>query len=281
MKSDEITMTEERDTNAGTSIHLRQLVSVYAVQMKLYSKNVSTYIYIFVALLIPILAYSGTLEKISLGSMVNVAYLLILLPIMIALIPSRFAGKIMPMEFKNRTSFINFPLPMSRMTFYVGKFLAAFTLSMTVLLLALGGAIISGDLFLPSYPNDIAAMVMISVAGMFAILCMTYFFSMIMGRGAGPLVTVITVFVPFIVLYFTLLSLTGDVMPEHLMGVVGLLPMFTPYQALWSVDHGFASGFVDMAFATSYSPLLYVGVSIIWGVVFLILGAIIMRGKDI
>ncbi|MDR1691085.1 MAG: hypothetical protein LBR42_04500, partial [Candidatus Methanoplasma sp.] len=133
MKSGEVS-SDDYAGGQGMPIveHLRQAICVFKLQMRLYSKSISTYIFILFALLIPLFAFSGALEKIIGGWVeLNIAYVLILLPLMIVAIPARFSGKIMSSEFRNRTAFINFPLPMSRITFFMGKFLAALTMSLT------------------------------------------------------------------------------------------------------------------------------------------------------
>ena len=254
--------------------HMRQVKSVFALQMRLYSKSVSTYIYFLVALLIPAVVYSGALDQFNeAGELLNTAYLLILLPLMIVLIPSKFSGDIMSSEFKNRTAFINFPLPMSRTSFFAGKFLAAFFMSFAVMLLALGGALISGNVYDPAYPNDVIGMLMVALSGMFALLCMTYFLSIVMGKGAGALSIAITLVVPFI-----LLAASGD--PEVVRPLTAM-PMYSSYHSLLLIDSSFGNGVMAGLFPSSYSAIEMLAVSVIWGAAFLILGAWAMKLKEV
>jgi ABC-type transport system involved in multi-copper enzyme maturation permease subunit len=280
MKSDE-THTA-KDASAATSkqtsvLHLRQLITVFALQMRLYSKSVSTYIYIILALMVPVLVYAGLLNRVSdiSGFDLNAAYALILLPLMIVAIPARFSAKILSSEFKNRTAFINFPLPMSRITFYMGKFLAAATMSIAVMLLAIGGAVVSCNAkFGIVYPNDIASMLIVCIAGMMALLAMTYFFGTILKRGAGALSMVLTLATPY--LFLAVFGFDSGVW-----SAIGITPFFSSYQSLWFIDNGFLTDIFESIFINSYSAYQFAAVSAAWCAGFLALGALVTKNKEV
>jgi ABC-type transport system involved in multi-copper enzyme maturation permease subunit len=209
------------------------------------------------------------------GYELNTAYALFLLPIMIVAIPAGFAGKIMSSEFKNRTAFVNFPLPMSRITFYMGKFLAALTMSLTVMLLAVGGAILSCNAkFGAAFPNDVVSMLVVCVTGMIALLAMVYFLSTIFKKGAGTIAISLTVVLPFIFL----MVFNADSIAWK---AIGITPFFSSFQSFWLIDHGFLSGIMDFLLSNSYSALQFAAVSIAWGFVFLVLGAYVTKNKEV
>jgi ABC-type transport system involved in multi-copper enzyme maturation permease subunit len=281
MRSDEDgvgedSFTEVREPQAQVA-HINQLFSVFALQMRLYSKSISTYILIALALLVPILVYSGFINRLTdiSGLELNSAYALMLMPLMIVAIPARFSGGILSSEFKNRTAFINFPLPMPRITFYTGKFLAAVAMSLTVMLLAVGGAVISSNAkFGLAFPNDIGAMLVVCLTGMIAVLAMTYFFGTLVRRGAGVISIALTLAVPFVFL----MLVEAD---SGIWDVISVTPFFSSYQSLWFIDNGFLGNSIDALFVGSYSAYHFAAVSIAWCAAFFALGAWVTNNKEV
>lgn len=263
---------------------ISQLISVFGVQMRLYSKNKMTFVFVILALLIPILAYTGVAKTIldAFDMDESTAYLLALLPIMMSVIPPMLSGRILSSEFRNKTVFLTFPLPVSRTTFYFGKFLASLVMSISIFGLAYGLAIIAGSgLYEPSFPNDVLNSFLICIAGVFAIAGMAYGLSTIFKKGAIGLTVTLSIVLPF-VLYIVLTAFFKD-MSSATMDYIKLLPQFDGYQALHLIDAGFGGGFKDLfqAMMTDLSPYLYVGVALAWGALFLVFGMLNVIKKEL
>lgn len=249
---------------------IRQMASVFGVQMRLYSKGKIIYVLILLALLIPALVYGGVVE--SAGS---TAYLLILLPMMMATIPPMLSGKILSSEFKNKTAFLTFPLPISRTAVYMGKFLASLVLSIGIFGLAYGLAVLS-DPGVISFPSDLLGSFLICVAGVFAISATAYGFSTMFKRGSVGLTEIITMALPFL-LIFIMMRYPEIISPE-VWDYIKLLPQFSGYQALHVMDAKLlemlmGSFGIPPSFLLTDLPLhLYIGVAAAWGILFLVMG---------
>jgi len=262
-----------------------QAGSVFKAQMRLYSKSRMTFVFIALAILIPVMAYSGAAEDAiteRLNADASPAYLLVLLPIMAAAIPAMLSGRILSSEFKNRTVFLTFPLPVSRITFYFGKFLASLVLSAGIFGLAYGLSIISGtNLYEPAIPNDVLNSFMICIASMFAAAATAYGLSTMLRRGSAGLTVTVMLILPFLVFFAT-----GSFLPDLSQSAVDhlrLLPAFGGYQALYMMDAGFGGG-LRMLFGemtTDLSPYLYIATSMLWGTAFLVLGMLKISKKEL
>jgi ABC-2 type transport system permease protein len=266
-------------------------MTVFGAQMRLYSKSKVVIGFIIMALVIPVLVYSGAAETIIKGAAdvpPSASYLLILLPLFIIAIPAMMAGRILSSEFRNRTAYLLFTLPVSRHIYYFGKFLAAFVLSAGVFAMAYAFAIICGSGYGLSYPNDALGSFVMCTAGVFALTAMAYGLSTYFKKGSTGLVIAIMIFLPLIVLI--LKAFTGDMGffdPEYAGSVwdpLMTLPPFTGFQSLYMIDHGIGGAFLGELYSTflgPYSTFVYVAVSMIWGVLFLLLGMLNVNKKEL
>jgi ABC-type transport system involved in multi-copper enzyme maturation permease subunit len=251
--------------------------------MRLYSKGKLTWILIFFALLIPILAYSGMAETIltSFEMYASTSYLLILLPLLLIVIPATVGGKIMSSEFRNRTVYQIFPLPVSRTTFYIGKFLAALVLCIGIFSLAYGFAVVvSSNLYGPSYPNDVLSSFIVCMAAVFAFTAMACGLSPYFKRGSGGLIISLMIFLP-IILTVLLFAFVGA---DSALWDLKVLPPFSAYQALQMLDStvgGPLFGMMFEAIAGTYEMYAYVAASALWGTAFLALGLLRVKGKEL
>jgi len=260
-----------------------QIITVFTTQMRLYSKGKLTWILIFFALLIPILAYSGMAETIltSFEMYASTSYLLILLPLLLIVIPATVGGKIMSSEFRNRTVYLVFPLPISRTTFYIGKFLAALVLCVGIFALAYGFAILVGsDLYGPSYPNDVLSSFIVCIAAVFAFVAMACGLSPYFKRGSGGLIISLMLFLPMILTMLLAVYVDADSALWNLK----VLPPFSGYQALQMIDAGIGGMFFGMIFEMivgTYEMYAYLVASVLWGAAFLALGLMRVKGKEL
>jgi ABC-type transport system involved in multi-copper enzyme maturation permease subunit len=198
------------------------------------------------------------------------------------------AGRILSSEFANRTAYLLYTLPVSRTVYYFGKFLAALVLSVGVFALAYAFAVICGSgLYGPSYPNDVFGSFVMCTAGVFALTAMAYGLSTYFKKGSTGLVVAIMIFLPIIVI--SMRALAGDMSLGR--DVIGsawdplmTLPPFTGYQSLYMIDNGIGGeslGSIYRVFVGSCSPLAYVAVSMVWGALFLILGMLNVKRKEL
>jgi len=260
-----------------------QIVTVMMTQMRLYAKSKLVWILVFLALLIPILAYGGTAKDIldAFGMPASTAYLLILLPLFLPIIPAMIGGKVISSEFKNRTVYQIFPLPLSRTSFFIGKFLAAFILSVGIFSLAYGFAIFCGsNLYVPSYPNDVLNSFIVTIAGVFAFSAMACGLSPYFKRGSAGLIISTMIFLPMI-LVLLLAVYVED--PNSALWNLKVLPPFSGYQALQMIDAvvGGPFSFILDEIVGTYDTYKYIAASVLWGALFLGIGLAKVKGKEL
>jgi len=269
------------------SSSVRQFINVYLTQLKLFSKDVTTYgLYLFV-LAIPIITFSNVLdgivfenylEKIGDTGETYAALCLGLLPLMMALLASIICGNILPNEFKSRTAYLNFPFPQSRSTLYFGKFLAGLTLAVSVLIAAFAMVIFVSTWKYGSLSSIAMGQAMVvAIAGLFAFCATAYGISAFMSRSSTML--------PFILIFMVLpmfgLLLSGsDVFSSY----IGYLPCFSGDIAVmclgsqYSVSTSFL--FSDVTLLSSCKPMISAGLSVLWGAIFLIVGLNMIHRRE-
>ena len=271
------------DMSRGERYELRSSVgqfrNVYITQMKLFSKDVTTYgMYLFV-LAIPIITFTNVLDGLVFDTYLGeigdtgetyAALCLGLLSLMMALMASIICGNILPNEFRSRTAYLNLPFPQSRGTFYFGKFLAGLTIVGSVVIAAFSAVIFVstwkyGTLSITATVQALA----VSLAGTFAFCATAYGISAFLSRSSTML--------PFIMIFMIIpmigLLLSGS---EIIADYIGYIPCFSGDVAVtylgspYSVSTSYL--FSDSALLSSCKPAVSVGASILWGVVFLIIG---------
>ena len=283
-------MTSDETVEATTAKTMRrapaimQFFTIYGLQMKLFYKSRIMYLMVVLVMLIPILALTGMAEKVlpMFGMQVSAAYLLILMPLLIAALPAMMAGRLVSSEFKNRTVYMNFPLPMSRMTFFFGKFAAVLTLAFGFMLLAFGFAVVAGlSLYGPTYPFDAGSAMIVLLSGVLATTSMAYGLGAVIRRGAIPLTIVVTLAIPIIIMILSIASSNTPEVPKGYM----ILPQYAGYQSLWLIDHGiggpFFSGFFQMFSGSTQSAFVYLGTASLWAAMFIVLGAYTVQKKEL
>jgi len=261
-----------------------QIFTVFSAQMRLFFRNKLLYMILILTALVPILGFSGLGE--SLLNMFDLtatsAYLLILLPLMAVAIPALLCGKLISSEFKDRTIYLNLPLPMSRTTFYIGKFLAGYVVSLGAIWTAMGFAFLAGQiLYEPTYPYDLGMSMLVCAGGVFAVSAMAFALGTFLRRGSGILVMFLMLLLPFILLFTTLIVNPIESFEiEDPLGALKLLPMYAPHQSLWLIDNGFGGIPLITNIFTGGNSILYIIASIIWGMAFLVLGTLRMKNKE-
>ena len=268
-----------------------QMFTVYGLQMKLYAKNKTIYLMAFLVALIPIsmkLVPDYMLNLINLffnvGDEPSAAYILALLPLMIVAIPAMLCGRTMSSEFKNRTVYLNFPLPLSRLTFYAGKFLAGLTLCVVIFMSAIFVANVIGS----DSVGNMRGAVVVCLAGVFAMAATAYGLSPYFRRGSTAVTIVLMILLPFLLFVLFALLAEYNIMSEDsakdLIKNVIVLPIFSPYQTMWLMDYSLgdmAGGLFELLAGDRFGTFAYATAAAVWGTLFLLLGARKVKNKEL
>lgn len=270
-----------RNVTYRTPSFLKQTLIVFMVQMKLFSKLKWTYLSLFLALLIPIitLTMSDTLDMMMAGfgfmsnySNTYIAGLLAFLPLFLGLITSVMCGTQLPSEFKERTAYMNVSLPMSRISFYLGKYLAGFTMCLGVFMFAYGMAVATSMFKYDSIFTDLLTeSIVLTIVAVFAYSATAFCLGSFMRRGSSMvpfmLMTIVLPTVFFLVFLYYYSNGTD-------LSWLLLLPCFLGEAALGLLGAQM-SGSVGIM-AIGYLDLTEVwtmaGIGLVWGLVFILLG---------
>lgn len=264
-----------RDAVYSVPSFMKQTLIMFMVQMKLFGKQKWTFIMLFVALLIPILTTlaSDTVDAMMmmLGSngyaMTYIAGLLSFLPLLLGLFTSILCGKQIPQEFKDRTAYMNISLPMNRASFYFGKYLAGFLLSLGIFMLAYGAAILTASgKFDHIYADILSESLAITIVGIFAYTATAFCIGCFMKRGSAIIPFIfMSVILPVIILIMT----NGNTSLNSLY----LAPCFLGEAALGLLG---ASIIPSVALTASVLDLTaipaMIAIGVVWGIAFLGLG---------
>ena len=276
-----------RDSKYRIPSILMQTIYMFETQMALYSKRKAIYIVLVMAILIPLI-YLGIRDIFDLTMITEssgsgmVGALLSMLPFILGLFTAFLCGSVMPSEFVERSAYMNMALPMSRISFCLGKYLAGLVITLGVFIFAYGmsiaGAVTSYDYF------DEEALGMSFLMTVLAIMIYTSFsFSLgcFLKRGASILSLILLVFVfPLIEIYLYM-----DEMID--MDAFMMMPNLLPDMAcmiLGSSVTGSPVGLINML-AHIINPLEYnLGIvsiiSVIWTIGFLILGIFFVHRRE-
>ncbi len=264
---------------------VKRMINVFRNQMKLFSKNKWVFILLFAAVLIPAIASILPMGMISafLGTDDNSAQymglLLIMMPVMVAFFTSVLCGTQIPQEFKDRTAYMSMPLPMTRLEFYVGKYLAGFVLCLGVFLLAFGFAtIMSMSKFDAFYSDLIGEALAVTIVCIFAYSATAFCLGCFMRRGST--------LVPLMLMLFILPAILLIVgMKYECMETVMLMPCFLPdtVLALLGSPMSFSLSGIFSSMGTSpdmsnLGTMIVIGV--VWGIMFLIVGALQTKRRE-
>ncbi len=257
---------------------MSRVITVYMTQMKLFSKNRWLFILIFAAILMPVITailpeeFFDILLGSSAGSTQYIGILLSMMPLMVAFFTSMLCGTQIPNEFKERTAYMSIPLPVSRLEFYIGKYLAGFTVCVGVFLMAFGFAIAMAmgkyDLF---FSDLIAESLLITAVSIFAYSATAYCIGTFMSRGSSM--------VPFMLMMIILpaaLIVIGSKL--EILDTLILLPCFLPDATLnllgsplWFSIYGVGGSLLGALDMSMIGTMVLIG--IVWGALFLAIGA--------
>ncbi len=111
-----------------------QIILCFKMQIRLFSKENKFFVLAILVVLVPLLMltlgkYVPEIFDPLLSANRYLSAALILLPVMSVLLTSYICGSMLSKEFRERTAYLTLPLPVSRLAFYLGKYLCGLVLS--------------------------------------------------------------------------------------------------------------------------------------------------------
>ncbi|MBP5685848.1 MAG: ABC transporter permease [Candidatus Methanomethylophilaceae archaeon] len=258
---------------------LYQTIFMFRTQMALYSKRKSIYFTLVMAVMIPLI-YIGLKDLADFTILAEssgtgmIGLLLCMMPFVMALFTSFLCGTLVPSEFSERSAYMNMALPMSRVSFCLGKYLAGLVITIGVFIFAYGMAM-AGTMTEYDFFDDEAlakSFVMTLLATLF-FSSFSFMMGCLMNRGAALVSLVFMVFVlPLVELYLY----ANDMMSED---VFVLLPNLLPDMACLVLGSHFAASpvgslnvIVNLIDASQFPILTCTAISVVCSIMFLVLG---------
>ncbi len=272
-----------RNVSYDGSSSIKRMIWVFVNQMKLFSKNKFTFILVFAALLIPIIVLGASsvddaLVSSSAGSTAYIGGVLSFMPVMVCMFTAVLCGTQVANEFKDRTAYMSMPLPMTRLEFYFGKYLAGFVLCLGVFLMAFGFSVLLAmrnyDTF---FSDQIATALLCTVITIFVFSATCYCVGCFMKRGSA--------LVPLVLMLVVLPMVACIIYSQYDIIEVFMLPCFLPDSIVFTLGAtpfslaGMFSGLLDSTTITD-NLMGLIGTGFIWGVAFLILGALKITRRE-
>lgn len=264
---------------------VKRIAWIFMAQMKLFSKNKWVFILLFLAVLMPLVIVAvpdlkDAAKQLCAGSTAYIGTLLCMLTFMTCFFTSFLCGTQIPNEFKDRTAYMSMPLPVTRLEFYIGKYLAGFVLCLGAFLLAFGFAVILGMMEYDSFFSDeISSALLGTIVTIFAFSATAYCIGSFMKRGSA--------LVPLIVMFFMMPIVCFLVYVKYDIDAMFLMPCFLPdniIATLGSQASMSIGGFLTMGMNIDLPSMADIGtsmcVSVAWGIVFLIIGACKMNRRE-
>lgn len=213
---------------------IRHIKACYMTQMKNYTKQRSVWLMVILLVIIPAAVFGTKYFGSGMTPVDGVAntlmsLLLSLMPVISILLATTACGTMLPAEFNERTVYISLPLPMSRFDFYLGKFLAGFTLTSSVIVAAYGiSMLVSIADGYPMYVDPMLESLMLALSGMFFYCALTYMLSASSKRSSTLKTLIIAIVgIPGIAIVLALLGGSYD---------IELLSLISSYVPSYSMD---------------------------------------------
>lgn len=274
-----------RNVRYEGSSPVKRILWIFMAQMKLFSKNKWTFILLFMAVLMPMVIIAvpdlkDAAKTICAGSTAYIGTLLCMITFMASFFTSFLCGTQIPNEFKDRTAYMSMPLPVTRMEFYIGKYLAGFVLCVGAFLMAFGFAVILAMMEYDAFFSDeIASALLGTIVTIFAFSATAYCLGSFMKRGSA--------LVPLIFMFFLLPIVCFLVYVRFDLDAMLLFPCFLPDNIIFTLGSEAAMSIGGMSIGMFGVDLPSVAnidasmlVSIVWGIAFLVLGAYKMNRRE-
>ncbi len=274
-----------RNVRYEGSSPVERILWIFMAQMKLFSKNKWTFILLFMAVLMPMVIIAvpdlkDAAKTICAGSTAYIGTLLCMITFMASFFTSFLCGTQIPNEFKDRTAYMSMPLPVTRMEFYIGKYLAGFVLCVGAFLMAFGFAVILAMMEYDTFFSDeIASALLGTIVTIFAFSATAYCLGSFMKRGSALVPLIFMFFLLPIVCFLAYIRFDLDAML--------LFPCFLPDNIIFTLGSEAAMSIGGMSIGMFGVDLPSVAnidasmlVSIVWGIAFLVLGAYKMSRRE-
>lgn len=270
---------------------IKQIKECFMIQMKRYTRQKAMWFGAVLLILIPVLFYlfksvpsiEGMLPDSHITN-IYIASLLEFMPVIVPLLACIACGSMLSQEFNERTVYLSLPLPMSRSTFYLGKFLAGLVLIEGVIAAAYGLCIILALTVTDStYTGKIAESLIMAMSYGFFCCALTYGLSTKLRRGSTMLPLVIL----FIILPIAGIALAQFGDNETLIKIASYFPCFSMESALLILGDtmpisvwGIAGFMTKLVLVPGKSVGIMAAVSIVFGLIFLYLGDRAVKRRD-
>ncbi len=279
-----------RDTKYIPPSTAEQLWICLVNQMSLFFKQKTVWALLLMVLAIPFLyvvfhaeapAYFPDVETAD----VYASYILAALPLASMFAASVVCGSMLPREYNERTVYLTLPMPVSRRTFFFGKFLSGYLLCASIACTAYGVALAISMTFAPqTYTGWIAASLATSLAGTFFCCAFAYMLSARMTRGSSVL--------PLILMFVAipLACILAYMVAPGFLSVLGYAPVFSFDLSLDMLGDsmnlsllGFLKSFLpEQTEGLQAGPDAFVmsAVSVVLGIAMLYVGCVINDRRD-
>jgi ABC-type transport system involved in multi-copper enzyme maturation permease subunit len=215
-----------RDGTYAPPSDLRQIYICYCNQMKLFSKQKWIYAMYLLVLAIPVLYpvladAAPSLFKDTMAANVYASDLLAALPAVSMLLASVVCGTALPREYKENTIGFTIPIPVKRWVFFIGKFLAGFTIPVSIVCAAYAVSLVLSAAASPMvYTGEYLGSLAIAVAGIFFYCSFSFMLGACLGRGSSM--------VPFLLLLVVVpaVCILAVYAVPGLSAVLGYAPVF-------------------------------------------------------
>ena len=294
-----------RDVSYELPPTIKQIWICYMTQMKRFTKERTVWTMLILLLLIPVFYFVSTKYiGVPVSHITNVflSVPLFAMPVVVAFICSSTCGTMLPREYNERTIYLSLPLPISRFAFYIGKFLAGFSLCLGVVTAAYGISVLlaltvgNTDV---SYTGAMFSSLLVMVCTVFFYCSFVYMLSAKSKRGATlkalillMVVLPILVAAPYIMMSIEQLAPYKSTL-EAIGGILLYIPVTGPDYALNMLgSSGIAQfflfdvlsvlSFVKMLAGISFNMnlILFCGISVILGLVCLLAGYFKIKRRD-
>lgn len=263
-----------------------QMLIVMFAQLKLFAKGKAAIVLIIMIAIMPIAVFllPNYIDQIAsnFGATISNAYtgfLLVMLPLFLALFTAKQCGTQIPNEFKERTAYMSIPLPMHRLAFYFGKYLAGFLYCLALFLLAFGVAVACTATKFDSFYTDVLLQAFAGTVVAILVYSSTAFcLGCFLKRGSVLLPLVLNlVALPLLFFYLTMELESNSFL---------LAPVFLPDAIVQSMGFPMsmsAMGMISSLFGANYGfgdMWTMCGLGVAWGAIFLALGALRMMRRE-
>ncbi len=265
---------------------LVQMFTVMFAQMKLFGKGKATLVLLCMIVAIPAitLIIPDFMDQLAnnMGVVVSNAYtgfLLVMLPAVVALFTAKQCGPQIPNEFKEKTAYMSIPLPMHRLAFYFGKYLAGFLYCLALFLLAFGVAVACTELKYDEFYIDILLQAFVGTVVAILVYSSTAFcIGCFLKRGSVLAPLILNMAVLPMVFFLLSIKFKWDSMllapiflPDAVVQSLGF-PMSGSMMGMLNSTLGVSAGFGDM--------WTMCALGVLWSVGFLLLGAFRMTRRE-